>query len=310
MTTFFRNHFEKLLLAAALLLLLADAAWAWAERPRVAPRRWQVAAEMTPGTRYEGITFAGRDEPLAAWSEPAAQSSGAEWRYEVFTPPVIYYNAVAKTFCVTAPDATGPADPGEDAAFDVELLTVKREAFRLQLAGCYGAPGAYTGVFVSPRAPATRFARAGERLAELGLQVRDLTVMKVPVAHRDRWPVYDAIATAVLHDERDGTEVTLDTRTRKFTDSGLAVLRLGNTTAEVRAGDTVEGAGALYRVERIRLDPPEVEVARLGPDRSPAETRLLCPNGGGGQLAGQDDGMDDETSGPIKTAVVWVEPAK
>lgn len=288
MITLLRQHTEKCVLTGAGALLAAGAAWCWIAHPALeALRRQPVAVHLT-GRTHEPAHYPPPERQVALWDRPAAQSHGAGWVYEVFTPPVIYYNTVAKSFAVTPPllQTGGPAD----VPFDLELVDVTRELFRLQLVGYFGATDDYVAAFVSPQRADTLLARTGRRFEELGLSLQHFEVKKVPVAHRDGWPVFDIAAIAVLHDERTGAEVTLDNRSRKFTATPLALLRRPGAGAKSRAlhvGETWQEAQATYRIERIQLDPPEVVVARIMPGLPTPELRVLRPVAAATQLAQQ-----------------------
>lgn len=279
MNTLLKNNYDKLLLAFAFILLTATAAWVWLQQPVLNALRHQPVAAHLTGKPHTAATWRSPDSTAANWARPTVQSHGAGWIYEVFTPPVIYYNTLAKTFTVTPPQYFGEGS----SVFGLELIAVKLESYRLQLVGYFGAPGDYVAAFVSPSVADTFLAREGRRFEGLGLTLKNFSVKKVLVEHNDSWPVYDIAAQAVLQDEQTGTEVTLDSRVRKFTDTPLAVLRLGNGTnavakpREVHEGDTFKDDSGSYRVERIQLDPPEVVVARTTPGLPLPEIKILHP---------------------------------
>ncbi|MBI3887397.1 MAG: hypothetical protein HY302_16950 [Opitutae bacterium] len=277
MITPLKNNYEKLLLGCACALLAAGTTWAWLQQPLLGALRRQAVAAPLSGPPHAPALRRAPEQTAANWAKPAVQSYGPGWVYEVFTPPVIYYHTVAKTFTVTPPlyfaEGLGPV-------FGLELLAVKLEAYRLQLVGYFGAPGHYIAAFVSPAVADTFLAREGRRFEGLGLTLKNFTVKKILVEHNDPWPVYDIAAQAVLHDEQTGREVLLDSRARKLTDTPLAVLRLANGTdkpREFREGDTLADESGSYRVERIQLDPPEVVVARTIPGLPLPETKILRP---------------------------------
>lgn len=287
MNELIKSDYDKLLVALGAALLAVSGGWMWSRQADIARlRRQPVAAELA-GAAYALSGLKLPETMTVVWSKPAAQSHGSGWLYEVFTPPVIYYNTVARSFTVNPP--LNLADGG--APFGLELLDVRLEPYRLQLVGYFGEPGDYLAAFVSPSQPETLLARNGRRFEQLGLTLKSFDVKKVVVGHTDAWPVYDVAALAVLLDEKSGAEVVLDSRARKLTDTPLAVLRLvgdGNMPRTWREGDTFSDDTDTYRIERIQLDPPEVVVARQTPGLPLPETRILRPVGkDGAQLAGQ-----------------------
>ena len=277
MKALLKHNYDKLLLTLALLLAGCGVGWVWLQQPLVnALRRQTVAAQLT-GKTHDTTTWRTPDQTTANWVKPAWQLHGAGWIYEVFTPPVIYYNTLAKTFTVTPPQYF--VDGGE-VVFGLELLAVKLELYRLQLVGYFGGPDNYVAAFVSPSVVDTLLAREGRRFDDLGLTLKNFAVKKVLVEHNDSWPVYDIAAQAVLQDEKTGAEVLLDSRSRKFTDKPLAVLRATGGTEKPREfheGDTITDETGSYRIERIQLDPPEVVVARQVPGLPLPEIKILHP---------------------------------
>jgi hypothetical protein len=75
--------------------------------------------------------------------------------------------------------------------------------------------------------------------------------------------------------------VTLDSRARKLTDTPLARLKLATEKQprELREGDEFTDATAIYRVERVQLDPPEVVISRQVAGLPLPETKVLRPEG-------------------------------
>lgn len=270
-----RFPFEKVTFAAACALAASGALWWGMNRDKIETLRRQPVSASIDGAAYARVELPVPAPVAKTWPKPAAQSHGSGWLYEVFTPPVIYYHAGAKSFAVTPPLQEG----GAQLAFGLELLDVQRELYRLQLVGYVGRPGDYVAAFVSPKVPDTLLARSGRRFDELGLAFAGIDVRKVNVSDDPAMPAYEVAAFAMVRDLATGEEVTLDSRQRKFTDTPLALLRLGASTKlrEARVGDVFQDQGVSYRIERIQLDPPEVVVARTVEGLPYPETRVLTP---------------------------------
>jgi hypothetical protein len=166
----------------------------------------------------------------------------------------------------------------EEVPFRLELLDVKTTPFPLQLAGFIGEPGDYLVAFISAGRAETLLARRGHRFPELGLTMRSFEVRKIAVDHGDAWPVYEAAAIAVLHDEKTDGEVVLDSR-RKPPDTLQAVLR-GAPDGQLstrQVGDLVMQGAATYLINRIQADPPEVVIVRQTGDSAMSQTLVLRP---------------------------------
>lgn len=287
MSELIKTNYDKLLVGLGAALLAVSGGWMWVHQVDITRLRHQPVTAELAGAAYVASGLRLPEAKTAAWPKPVAQSQGSGWLYEVFTPPVIYYNPLAKSFTVTPP--MNLADGG--APFGLELLDVNFEPYRLQLVGYFGEPGDFLAAFVSPHQPETWLARSGRRFDQLGLTLKSFDVKKVVVAHTDAWPVYDVAALAVLFDEKSGTEVVLDSRARKLTDTPFAVLRLvaaGSAPRTLHEGDTFSDDTGSYRIERIQVDPPEVVVARQTPGLPLPETRILRPVGkDSAQVAGK-----------------------
>ena len=267
-------HYDKILLGLAVVAVSASCIW-WGQQQRDFRRLHSlpVTAQLA-GSLYEMVALKLPENKAAVWQEAPSQSHGKGWLYEVFTPPVIYYNKLARSFTVTPPRYQTETS----APFGLELLAVKPEQFRLQLVGYFGAPGDYRAAFTSPNLPGTLLAREGRHFENLGLTLKSFAVKKILVEHNDARLVYDVAALAVVADEQIGAEVLLDSRTRKFTDTPLAILRTltdGNQPRTVHEGDTISDENFSYCIERIQLDPPEVVLTRSTPGPVRPETKVL-----------------------------------
>jgi hypothetical protein len=155
-----------------------------------------------------------------------------------------------------------------------------REPYRLQLEGYLGEPNDYVAAFTSPLSPETLLARRGHRFEALNLTLKSFAVHKIEDGSGNLGPGGDVVAQAVLHDEARGTEVVLNSRTRKLTDTPLAEIKIRGAPGEplrYHEGDTIADGGASYRVARIQLDPPEVVLARMIPELTEPEMRVLRP---------------------------------
>lgn len=279
-----KAHYEKILTGLAVLSLTASSVWLGRQQGELRRLRALPVAAQLSGLAYEPVILPLPETSIVVWPKAPAQAQGQGWLYEVFTPPVIYYNALARSFTVTAPMYQGDLA----VPFGLELLAVQQEQFRLQLAGYCGAPGDYLAAFTSTDLPETLLARAGRRFEELGLTLKSFDVRKIVMEPDEARPVYDVAALAVLTDDRTGGEVVLDSRVRKYTDTPLAVLQplTGGPRRQVHEGDTFADENSTYRIERIQLEPPEVVVARTTPGLPQPETRILRPAAKSGGLAG------------------------
>lgn len=185
-------------------------------------------------------------------------------------PPVPVAGAVVQTEPAAAEGSTEALPPA------IELIGIQREPYRLQLAGYLGERGDYSGLFVGPGLSDTIVAKQGHRFDSLRLVLRKFEVRRVPVAHADSWPVDEVAAFATLYDEATNEEITLDSRKVQLTPP-RAQLRIASRADVLLAAEREEfsGDGSGYRIEQIRMDPPEVVVARLVPGATARDFHTL-----------------------------------
>jgi len=295
MSEIVKSHYEKLLLAGACGLVAIGAVWTGQQQTKVR----LIDDEYEQPVLTGAVIASTEAKPVNAghlWAMPSHQTAGSRWLYEVFTPPVIYYNATARSFVVTPAYYAAEAT---DTLSGVELLEVKLAPYRLQLAGYFGGPGDYLAAFVSSELPQTLLAREGRRFEQLGLTLKRFDVRKVAVETDGAGPVYDIAALAVLHDEQTGGEVVLDSRTTKFADTPLAVLRVPDDSGgsvQLQEGGTFNAGAATYRIERIQIAPPEVVVARSTPGEPLSERKILRPAGAAMDHAVNGEAPSDSVS--------------
>jgi len=186
-------------------------------RSSAEPRRGK-SAPIFPGEGYRPAVFKSVASPRRAWSAPISQARGAEWVYDVFTPPEIYYDPRSKEFTVTPPRAPAAELPDDDGP----APAVRPTAFRLQLVGFVGGEGNYLGTFENLGTTEHILARGGRALPELGLTIRDFQVKSVRRESADSMAANELVATAVVRDERTGADVVLTNLERVYLRPGIS----------------------------------------------------------------------------------------
>lgn len=265
---------DKVLVGAALVLALASAAvFGWFAWRHAGPAAGGVDLADAP---YEAKAPDAPPVKIDTWAAPVAQSRGREWIYDTFTPPEIFYNTRSKQFTVKPPSSL--LDEGELEAFGVELVTVKPEPFRLQLIGYGGSAGAWRGTFTNLITGETILAAAGRRLEKLAVTIKSLDVAVQTVRVGEGAPVPQTVATAVVLDEKAGREFTLTNLARVFTGKVNAFVTTGGAEQrEVHAGDTFKLGEATYRIDKVQVSPPSIDVVKESPTLTQPDRRTLTP---------------------------------
>ena len=219
-----------------------------------------------------------------AWTAMRPQRPATRVALAVPPPAAV---AVVAAIEPTAPIAAVVPPTEEVAAVapepGFELLTVRAEPYRLQLAGYVdGADGA-RAVLVSEQQPLPVVAGGGLRLDSLGVAVRSVELRQVAVTHGDDWPVVEVAAFATLHDEQTGEDVVLDSRAPRMEPVKAWLRGLGDDedARGLREGEVVTDAGVAYRVDRIQADPAEVVLVREVDGEPDWEGTVLRPASGG-----------------------------
>ncbi len=275
---FFILYYDRLLVGFALVALIVSVGWFWQAQGEVRRIRAQPVAVRLSNSAYQPVVLRPAAPASERWAKPTAQAAGAGWVYELFTPPVVFYHQKSATFTVIPPlDSTET-----NAPFTLELVSVKRELYRLQLAGYFGEPGAYTVVFTNPNAPGTVRAREGERLVDLGVLIKQFSVTRVALERQGASTGFEVAAQVELLDKHTGAAVMLDSRSQKFTEAPVALVRFsastGSSNRAVREGEEFSDRGYIYRIERINPVPAEVTVTRTQPGVALSETKILHPS--------------------------------
>lgn len=270
---------DKIYLALAALLAVASTAvcgtFAW--RQMTGPKA-QVATVELADTPYKATVAEAEIVKTDNWAAPAAQSRGRDWVYDTFSPPEIFYNAKSKHFTVKPP-VSANEDGVIEEAFGVEVVSVRPEPFRLQLIGYTGTEGSARGTFENLATGEVFLATSGHRVAKLGLVVRNFEVRSVEVLIPNSMSTRQRVATAVVRDEKTGRDVTLTHRERVFT-GGLSafIAKTGESaTREMRNGESFSVGDVTYRIEKISLNPANVEITKESPSLSQPDRRTLNP---------------------------------
>jgi hypothetical protein len=210
------------------------------------------------------------------WPAAPGQTRGAEWIYDVFTPPEIYYSEATKEFSVTPPIPPVVVKPPE-IPFGLELVEIKQDVFRLQLVGYVGNAGSYLGTFENTVTGDTFLAKASKKVPALGLTIRAFEVKRNLVPAKDSMPIYETVATAVVVDDKTGSEVTLTNKQRLIKGSPIAILKAtGSEKLFEQKADTSFSVGDVhYSVGAITTEPAAAEVTKTAPDLKSPETKTL-----------------------------------
>jgi len=128
----------------------------------------------------------------------------------------------AAALAAIPPDEAPPAGP-DTRPLDVQLIQVRRGAFRLQLVGYAGGRNDLCGIFADAVTGETVIGRAGDRLTRHRVRLKQLDLGRSRAGADPGAATGEPVATATLLDETTGDEVALTTRGPSLAGSPLGV---------------------------------------------------------------------------------------
>lgn len=270
------NSQDKIVFGAAAVALLASVSWTMLQSSKLDELRASSEVAM-PASEYAPVGIDAPRVTTKTWPDPAAQSTGPKWIYDVFTPPEIYYDSASKQFTVSEP-RVGPIDV-VDKPFGVELVEVRPDVFALQLVGYIGEAEEARGNFVNTVTGDTIIGRSGKKISELGLTIKEFKVEKITIRSEGSMDTYITVASAVVVDDKTGDQVTLTNRERYIQGAPFAVLKVTGSNAEQKhkegARFTIDDVS--YTVARITEEPPSVEIVKESPELKEPVKKTLTP---------------------------------
>lgn len=280
------RNLEKIIAGVALLVLLALGGWFMLQRSDVGAIEARNVRVSLASDSYTSTPVSVPTSEARVWNDPAANAAEPAWVFDVFTPPVIYYNRLTKEFTVTPPDystppAVEPEPEPELPPFGVELLAVEIDSFRLQLVGYAGGEGDYLGMFEKVSTGETVLGRAGRSFPDLGLTVQTLAVARETVEVPDSMPLTQVVARAAVLDGRTGEVVQLSSLERRVQGTPSARLRIVASAEErtEKTGASFPGGSYTFRIDAIEVSPAAVRVTRTETATGEVVTETLVVGG-------------------------------
>ncbi|WP_221030116.1 hypothetical protein [Actomonas aquatica] len=261
------------LAVAALLVVIALATVLWGERAVAQVRRGPAALAGGAGP-VEGTRVTLPEGADVVWSRPRHD---AGWGFELFTPPVVFYDRATGRFTVSpAENEPAKALDAAERAFGLQLVDTTRLPYRLQLVGYAGEAGNYFGIFQNEETGDGIVAQPGRRFEDLGLELRQLDVRREDTIVPESMPLREIVAVAEVWDETAGRLVRLSSAGWQWADAPVADVRIAATgeVRQVRAGDRIETADARYEIRSVAAEPASVIVGKQHDDGTREEMTL------------------------------------
>lgn len=281
------HRFKLTELLDKLLLLLAMLVFAWVglraivevrELDNMAGQgRVLLSEQKVNAPTYEAEVPESKD---LNWISAKSQSRGEDWVFDVFTPPVIYYDPNSREFAVTPPSLQ-VVESGDTlwAAFDVELIEVRQRPYKLQLVGYAGSEGSYIAYFENSNSGGLVYLSLGQEESDLGVRLISFAEQKIEVASEGGTPVVETVGVARIADYASGQEISLTNLETKMYSDLEARIRLlpGGAVRSVQIGSRLALETGDYLIEDLSVQPPEATITKISKDGGRRYSRTLSP---------------------------------
>ncbi len=233
---------------------------------------------------YQPVNLASENRELKSWDGPECQSPGKDWVFEVFTPPIIFFDPRTSAWTLEPP----VEEVEKDKPVGFELLVFQRELYRLQYNGYLVAPsGGVKDTMVLIDNLETEkgiYGRVGQRFEDDHFYIRSFDVMRYLVQsdNSNQTPYFDENIRLVVFDERLGEDITLTGNKKRYKPQVKAVIRMIEDpiqTVTVGEGESFIIAEAEYKCVEIDLANNSVRVRRnlSAPANEVIETLIAKP---------------------------------
>jgi hypothetical protein len=270
---------DKTLIGVAGLLFLGASAWAWFQQTGLGDTA--VINAPTGGKNYQPEEIVTLNIETQAWPDPKPNPRGEEWLFDVFTPPVIYYDTNTSQFTVSPP--VPPDTEVKQVIFGLELLAVERDDFRLQLTGFIGSGETARGTFEDVQNQDVIIGAVGKKIPHINLEVTKFSVARQRKVPPDGGtPIIVTAAFATVRDTQTGEETELVSTERTKLPNSTATFRITTTGEEKKAksGDSIVADDTTWAIDRVTDTPPSATVTRRkAGEEAQAETKVLEATG-------------------------------
>lgn len=265
---------DKIPVVVGALLLFGTIAWAWISD--LSGGRADFENKITQNREFPVDQTVPPSVAPLDWGKPTPQK-GANWIFDIFTPPVIYYDGETETFTVTPPFPN--AIPSEDP-FELKLVKVSRQPFRLQLVSYAGAIGNYLLTLENLESGRDIFCAPGDDLIDLGVRILEFKEKRLVAASagKDSTEAFDLVGEVLVEDLESGKSYRLRHNEMTFLDESIAEFRIpSGQQLRLSQGDSWSSEVATYRVNSIESGEGSVRVERTLTDVGDKEVKLLQP---------------------------------
>jgi hypothetical protein len=227
-------------------------------------------------THYEVNSSVHGPIDSVAWGKPDSQG-GLNWIFDVFTPPVIYYDEETGTFTVTPPFSD--TSPVEDS-YDLELVGISSLPYRFQLVSYAGIEGNYLLTLEDLETDRDVFCTPGDILDDQGIRILGFVEQRVVAVsvRTGTTEAFDLIGEVTVEDQMSKEQYVLRLNQLTYLEDPVAqfITRAGELLYLV-AGESWDSGKAIYKVTHVDLSSQSVSVEKTLTDVSDKVSKILQP---------------------------------
>ena len=207
---------------------------------------------------YHSLKLASDNLDIGLWDKPVSQSSGEDWVFEVFTPPIIYFDPRTNEWTLEPPTE----ESEKVMPFGLELLVFQRELYRLQYNGYLVAPSGEeentTVLIDNLETEKGIYGRVGQRFEDDQFYIRSFDVKRYLVQSDNpkQTPYLDENISLVVFDERLGKEMTLTGNKKKYKPNVKAVIRSKENPIQA----VTVGEGESFAIDKVEYECVEINL--------------------------------------------------
>ncbi|WP_309399814.1 hypothetical protein [Cerasicoccus maritimus] len=199
--------YDKIILAVGVLALAGSGAFYATQKASAN----SDASKQPFGDDYSSLEVADFSSSTAEWGDPIPQDEAKREKYDVFTPPKIWWDAKEGKFIFEAPGSTPPPPP-----FGITFLGVEQELFRIQLEAYFEAlsgdfKDATVSLFDYNSNEAFR-GKVGDKFPEHNVEIIDFEVNRVV----DDQGLISLVPRVTIKDGESGELIVLTTAERLY----------------------------------------------------------------------------------------------
>jgi hypothetical protein len=212
------------------------------------------------------------------WGKPYSQG-GPNWIFDIFTPPVIYYDEETRTFTVTPPF---PNEESREDTFELELIEVVPQPYRFQLVSYAGSSGNYLLTLENLDTGTDVFCVPGETLSEHGLRISSFHEIRMVAesTQAGATEAFDLVGEALVEDVLTGKNYKLKHNKTTYLEKPLARFRTPfENSIALSVGETWVSGVANYLISSVDSSTNSATVEKTSSDVGDKVVKVLQRTG-------------------------------